>query len=414
MSYHIFGKDSEPSCPAFSKPYTDESISSWLTRISFDHGLNRSSLLRLITADQKNFQGDWGIDRVFKGPKIHTLASHTNCTVDEILETTLMSFNGKLFQACAHIGIPSIWTVKDYQQVSLLSPDAKTNTLFCPSCFAKKENPVYYKKQWRLTVSFVCTDCGCYLKNRCPHCKRASSGMNTPDASARTIDEYFLQCSNCYNDVSACVPQQADEHICQLQLRINICLKNGYSETGHLSVEYFKVLRKLVALLLRKRQRGNLNAFVKYVYAFHDVTDFNPRLYNLDVARLPLKYQAELFNMACWLLDEWPNRFLDLCQHYHVSSADIMYGMGQTPLWFEAEIRSGLDMYNDTKWRARKKYRYQRDPDFDITLIKCDIRSDYDYDPDEAYYAEQKYNFVGELRILSLKKAITATTRYHK
>jgi hypothetical protein len=393
MSYHIFEKGSD-LLPAFSKPYADESLSSWLTRLSFDHGLNRSALLKFIGADHKNYLGDWGIDRVLSGPKIKALSSHTNCTRDEILETTLMYYNEKLFQVSAYSGIPSRWTVKNYQETSLLRPDAKTNTLFCPSCFKGKDKPVYYRKHWRLTVSFACTECGCYLMNHCPHCKRGSSGMNAPEITAGTIDEYFLQCNNCRNDISACMPRQAPAHVIRLQSHINYCLAYGRNEAGYNSVEYFRLLYKVVSLLLKKRQRDNLSAFVKDFFAMHNVVDFNPRLYNLNVAQLPLKHQAELFAIATWLLDEWPARFIGLCKKHYLSNADILNWFGETPAWFESEIQKSLDEYRHGKWKKRIHYRDRPQVEFDTTTILCDNRSDYDYDQDEVYYTGKDYDFI--------------------
>ena len=414
MSYHIFEKGSD-LLPAFSKPYTDESLSSWLTRLSFDHGLNRSALLKFIGADSNYHQGDWGIDRVFNGKKIHALASHTNCSAAEIQETTLMYYHGKLFNASAHNVIPPIWTVKSYHEESLLKPDAKTNTLFCPSCFSKKDTPIYYKKQWRLSISFVCPDCECYLMDHCPHYKKGSSGMNAPEVSARTIDDYFLECSKCGNDISACVPRRAPKHIIEMQSQINKYLKNGCNETGQGSVEYFKLLYKITALLLIRRKKDNLGAFIKHLYTLHNVVDFNPKVYNLHIAKLPLKLQAEVFSMASWLLSEWPNRFIGLCKKYHLSSADILRRCSDTPDWFEYIVRSHLDVFSDGRWRSRVRYRYQATTELDTYSIRCNNHSDYDYDADEAYYSGNPDNFIMGYTRYPLKSHHCATDLiYHQ
>jgi hypothetical protein len=386
MSYHIFDKDSS-LLPAFSKPFPDESLSSWLTRLSFDHGLNRSSLLRFIGADTFKQPGDWGIDTVFKGEKVQALSRHTNCTIEEIHETTLMSFNEKLFRVTPQSGISSRWVVRNYREKSLLRPDAKTNTLFCPSCFAKKNEPIYYRKQWRLTVSFVCLDCGCYLMDGCPHCKRGSSGMNTPKTGAFSVNQYFLECDNCQNNIHECVPLQAAVHILDLQQSINHCLKYGRNERGHDSVEYMQLLYKLARLLLRKRRNDNLSSFIKSLFASHQVVDFNPRLHSLKMESLPLKYRAELFAIAKWLLDEWPGRLMKLCRKYHLSAADILSSCGETPAWFEKVIEDSLPNYSDRRWKTRKRYPYYIDHELESRKIRCNNRSDYDYDPDEAYYS---------------------------
>jgi hypothetical protein len=242
MSFSVFGEQSN-LLPEFSKPYADELLSSWLTRLSFDHGLNRSALIKLmgITCGQRSY--DWSIDRLSCSKMFNQMAGYVNCTAKEIRNATVWCYENKLFSSYENKAFPGIWAAKRVMQ-GIRKESNKANMLYCPSCLAKPGNPVYYKKQWRLAVSFVCVECNCYLRECCPHCGKGSSNMNDLFSAYKyeTSGDYLLACGHCEKDISQCEPEPAPEHLIIIQQKLNTYLEQSYSSTPRYSVGYFNLL----------------------------------------------------------------------------------------------------------------------------------------------------------------------------
>nr|WP_067054264.1 TniQ family protein [Mucilaginibacter sp. L294] len=212
MSFSVFGNKSR-LLPAFSKPYPDEILSSWLTRLSFDHGLNNARLLKMLL-DKKD-TNNWHVDRSFNDEQVAALAAYTNCSPDEIKNTTLLSYENRLYEPQSKSMVPSTWTPKKHTSKKVCPKVHKEHSglFFCPGCLSRPNRPVYFRKQWRLAISFVCPGCGCYLKETCPHCKSGGSSrcMKLKESLDKTIDEYLLACHQCQEDISQCMAEVAPE-----------------------------------------------------------------------------------------------------------------------------------------------------------------------------------------------------------
>jgi hypothetical protein len=391
MSFRIFEKGSN-CLPAFSKPYPNESISSWLTRLSFHHGMKRSMLIRLTGSTTKRYLSAWGVDTAFNNKMLAELASYTNCSIEEIKNTTLLTYAGRLFDLTPQGSIPQIWLATKAGETASYRKDYGSGTLFCPSCFAKQANDIYYKKHWRIGISFACLECNCYLRSSCPHCKNGPSDMNDPITAplGQNINEYMLECRNCTGNVSHCVPVPAPKYIMEMQHQLYQSLDRVHNPAFGGTISFFKLLYKMTGLLLSKRERTPLSRLVRQVYRIHDhVVDLNPELYSISVKTLPLKHQADIFSMALWLLDEWPNRLLELGKEFRVSSSDILNRLTGLPENIVQIIQKELGGFQGGEWRVRKQIKMPPfENELDYFHIKCKNTNDYDYDTDNTYYQE--------------------------
>src|ERR1700754_2088326 len=255
MSFSVFEKNSK-LLPAFCQPYPNEALSSWLTRLAFDNGMNRSLMIANFDLGIHHEKTALNIDRIREVEKIDLLSSYTNCSVAGIRNTTLHTYENKLFAKRPDGVIPAKWiTINNVRARHCINKNTytkgKDNVLFCPSCLSDRSQPVYYRKSWRLSVSFVCPDCGCYLREACPHCGLPSSNMNKLDEMPDydSIDEYLLACGSCKKDISDCVAEPAPAHIIKLQKHINEYLDQPYNVTERYSVGYFRVIHGLVRFL---------------------------------------------------------------------------------------------------------------------------------------------------------------------
>lgn len=384
--FRIFDNSAQ-TLPAFVKPYPDELLSSWLVRLSFEHGLNKSMLLRQLGLVKEASK----IDKCNDDRELSMLANLANCTIQEIREMTLESYRNKLFAVnnFSYSKIPSVWITKShFRSKSGLRTE---NLLFCPSCLSKENKPAYFRKHWKLSISFVCTECCCYLKDCCPHCGISASAMNTGAQVGinQTVRDYMLTCGGCLNDISECIPDIAPQAIMDMQTMINKYLKQPDSNTIRNSVKFFLILQKTAIMLQSKWIRENHCSLLSNVIRDSGVNCALDDRYQL--ARLPLKQQANLYAMAKWLLDEWPVRFIKYCKMSKIAREDLLKHYPDTPEWFQTRVNSGLPERIPVTKSAPKA----KEPEIERYLIEIEgtnngmcNRSNYDYDPDEKYYIE--------------------------
>ncbi len=137
----------------------DESLSSWLIRLSRRHYCNT-----------KNFCAFYGLESLLKS------------SID--VEGNLLLIQNNLN---IQIGLPSV--LKDKvphfkwdrgRSKWLIEPNRKGHSglnsfsKFCPKCLKEKG---YYQLKWKLNLFVGCIECGCYLIDCCSKCGRTSSPL---------------------------------------------------------------------------------------------------------------------------------------------------------------------------------------------------------------------------------------------
>jgi hypothetical protein len=90
--------------PGFCKPYPNELLTSWLTRLPHNHGMGMRELYQHIWPDHGPRVD---IDSCIDGEQIYRLALATNCTENEVSETTLLGYRNKLFTKTGTPGMES-------------------------------------------------------------------------------------------------------------------------------------------------------------------------------------------------------------------------------------------------------------------------------------------------------------------
>ena len=369
--------------PAFSRPYEDEVLSSWLTRLAFDNGLNRRMLL---TGAGLKLEGktDFNIDHLNDIGALDVLSDYANCSSDAIRNASLHYYNNKLFTVKNNGIIPLIWQAK--RPVSIFNDaSGQGNLLFCPSCLARRDHPVYYRRKWRLSISFVCLQCKCYLREVCPHCSKPSSKMRDVSAMAdyKNCDRYLLACGTCKGDISKCIPQTAPEHIIRMQQQINNYLDQPYSTKERYSVGYFKVVHGIARMLLKNSLNLRYGPFVSYVYHQTQTVDYRLDHRNADLADLTVRQRADVFRMAMWLLEEWPGRLTKLCIKYRLNQKSMLSIVPDAPLWYYNAIG---DLPDGTSKEDRVPKRWTLSVEDLQSIEDRRRRWRYDIDVQEEYY----------------------------
>jgi len=74
------------------------------------------------------------------------------------------------------------------------------------------------------------------------------------------------------------------------------------------------------------------------------------RIEYMDVAQ-----RAMILDVASWLLDEWPNRFIKFCEKNAIWKTDLMRDMANAPDWYSGVIEKHLTREH---WRGKRDLRY--------------------------------------------------------
>ena len=319
--------------PAYSKPLPDELLSSWLTRMARDHGLHIFEFCNLCWPKVALFERD--IDRNGKDAVLGSIARRTNCCLEEVKTTTLRYFEHKLYD-------PSV--KKDYGRTKWMLPigresfkHKKKGLLFCPCCLQRDAENPYYRKKWRLALSFACVDCGCHLQDCCPWCDAPICFFrNAIGLVNQATFKNWVVCSNCKRDLRESKTKPASEEHTQVQRHLYEILQYGYSSNVMYPILYFDVLHQIIQLLITCRPRLQSlrrDLFEQQKMPFFILSSSIPIFELLDSE---MRMQVTL--MAYWLLSEWPERFLFYCKKHELRSTDVLPRFKNAPFWYEGTI----------------------------------------------------------------------------
>lgn len=236
--------------PAYINPETDELFSSWYCRLAINH------CVKPLTFIKHNFGHNapiFGRDIDYLKPDyvVNFLLNHTPLSSKEIDRLFLTSYNDIYFNNYSN---------RKSHILSLGLNNRKRKrfgTMCCPKCLST--NP-YYKKEWRLFSTIVCTKCQSSLIDRCPNCQKpisyhliySSGNQSIPDLSF-----IFSLCWYCKMDLSTFKLPKATDLEIQYQNFINLTLDIGFN---HYTPYSFSFINGLI-LLCRAARGTRKNKF---------------------------------------------------------------------------------------------------------------------------------------------------------
>jgi hypothetical protein len=376
MTFTLFAEKNKV-LPAFCKPNESEVLSSWLTRLAYGHGLTTVKLCRLILNKQYGLNKD--VDKLIREEQLSLLAERTNSTIEQVQATTLASYKNILFFSPDVIHCKEVWLLpsKYLEYKGQHCYNFHSGLLYCPGCLKKR---AYFKKEWRLAISFVCPQCGCYLLDKCPHCGKGNSFMDEQSAFIwNSLDGYMVGCHSCGKDVTECEPAMASAELVSLQRHLYDIIKCNALGALYIKEFYLKVLYAVCSLLLRKNNGGLRNLA-------EDVFELNGVLYNHlrhhELRMLDTKHRASVISAGHWLLQKWPERFLNLCRNNYVVREDVLEELPPLPSWFIDPIY--YDLERRTPYKFERKTRQVAE--YTVRRKEIPIKTvDYDYDIDEYF-----------------------------
>ncbi|MCZ8354120.1 MAG: TniQ family protein [Cyclobacteriaceae bacterium] len=317
----------------YVQPNRDELLTSWLVRNS------RAQLTKVHTFCSSNWPAleVWNrdVDRFPNPLMLSMLAYYTDTKFKVVYETTLKSYTGKLFESDAvthsnYILPTGIWHRKRKLK----------GLLFCPKCLASDGEQPYYRKVWRLSMSFVCSKCKVELLDSCPKCHSPIAFFRNDFISKSDIPRSNLNnCSSCGFNLTMAKSNIAKKNEVEAQL-----LLEQYLVVGRLKdnpPKFYDVVLHLIWTLTSRNKRltrfqirvNNTNPIFKKYRKKMPKKKLNLfSLYNFKERKI-------LFNISIWLLADFPYRLLKLMLETNTTSKAILGEDKKLPFWFKNGVK---------------------------------------------------------------------------
>jgi hypothetical protein len=308
-------------------------LSSWVVRLAAQNALKLHTFSQMMWPAVPIWNRD--IDNSATDDVLATLALRTGVAPDRVRETTLQSYEGRLFEKHNPRG-STVWLLPlgIYHRTRL-----RSGTQFCPDCLAY-ETP-YYRKSWRLALSVVCLVHNRPLVDRCAcdapiNFHRGDLG----DVGAFQAASSMTVCYRCGFDLRKCGGSSFTlPLLCaalETQSRSNEALAKGYirladGSTVHSNL-FFAGFRQLLQILSHGRLAASLrDSTAKWRRLPAYAPSFNGRISAIE--KLPVHDRTVLIAMAGGWLNDWPQTFVKDCKTAGLTATDICRNLTRVPYW---------------------------------------------------------------------------------
>lgn len=216
--------------------------------------------------------------------------------------------------------------------------------MFCTGCLQHDAGTPYYRKRWRLALSFACVDCGCYLHDCCPWCgSPVCFFRNSIGLPNQTTFKNWVTCFQCKRDLRDSEVKPAQRQMIEVQKNLYSILNDGMNSRIFYPIQYFDVLSQIVKMLISYRAR--LQSLRKDLFKYHNVPYFIEQCNKPKFEALEYTKRIQVIMIAYWLLNEWPERFLFYFKKHKLTSSDALSGFKDAscgyrdaPFWYESVI----------------------------------------------------------------------------
>lgn len=339
--------------PCRYRPKPDELLSSWIVRLSA--GL----VVRLQTFTTKHLamhSGFWtgDVDRKARHDLLKTLAENTNISYENALNTTLSSYQGKLWNEFSERHLAWITGIGRYGRWR-----NGFGQQYCRLCLINDQEP-YFRKKWRLAFHVTCLEHRIYLRDCCNGCSSPIE-FHTGDFGVKLLPEKcrITICRHCHSDLrneGLHEDIEAPDEILKIQGWMNDCLVNSYGSIDGLntypSILIFSGLRRLISIQTSSTRTNRISADLKRSYGQLELTENYPNHAHFESLRIGDRTWALLGLLK--LLENWPNEFVSRFRNNRISSSYLIPYRNGLPYW----LSSILDWYlNDEDYSPSEHER---------------------------------------------------------
>lgn len=320
----------------------NEILSSWMVRLAFANGFP----LHTFYANLLGYKAPiWNrdTDRHPAQALLDVLIRHTDQSSATLQTLTLNAYNGILFEQLPLIGTaPWILPVGVFHRTR-----RRAGMQFCPVCLQLDTVP-YYRRTWRLALYAMCEYHQCVMQEHCPSCHAPVAYHRHGIGRRKTIPEQPLRlCHYCGFDLSRTHPiylNWPDARSWLLFGAIISLFEQGAWYCGQLTppcgVPFFQGFHSLVSVI-NGRYGHRLRQHLGKTFGLTIGSDHPAQ--HLEFEHLSAQERLKLLLAATWLLDDWPNRFVELCIQTRFTRSRMAEDLHSLPFWLACVIDEYLD-----------------------------------------------------------------------
>lgn len=292
------------------KPYEDELLSSWLTRLSHLNYLSLTTFLGSYFPNKGYSRVDIDLYE-YNNSFFQTISKLTKIPIQDIKRLRLFKYEGfieeKIHTAGRHHWFTPLHSSNEAKNLFF-------GIRFCPKCLKEKS---YFRDKWRIMFINACTKHNCFLLNKCPKCSIPISFTKT------VISAQIYNCFNCNYDLREAqidLINNSSKEFYYMNLLNDITKKGYYIFQGkkYMSMGLFFLLRILV--------RNILKTTTKYEYFY--IEQYSPK---------ELYY---VISEALSLLENYPKNLIYFCEKTKLTNNSVFFDkyrnrLKDIPSWFK-------------------------------------------------------------------------------
>jgi transcription elongation factor Elf1 len=208
--------------------------------------------------------------------------------------------------------------------------------MFCPKCLKNDGDTPYFRKQWRLSFSVICSKCGVYLHDRCPNCGKPVVFFRIELGKKDELPSKSIAiCYHCDFDLRETPTVQASVKLARGQRTFYRILQEGWNKEVIYPHQYFDVVYQLLKVLksssirCRKLQNDLSVRFGTQEVIMDLISEKRSFEY------LPLNLRIVLLKQIWWLLGDIERHFITVAKYHNVTSFVLFNDLDYRPFWFE-------------------------------------------------------------------------------
>lgn len=222
-----------------SKPFKDELLTSWLTRMSIEHNRTLPQFISLFIRHEGSSITRTDLDFQYNDKLFKTLSQKSNLSFNQIYQMSLRSEEGHLFTCNDCIYSPR-------QIRKLIDKRTHHGLMYCPKCLSEDEIP-FFRKKWRYTFYNACPKHKVFLTDRCWACYERINFSKIKHMKNLAI------CNKCENDLTQTFTSKIPSHF----------------EYGLKAIKWFEKGLKRGYFIINKQKVKSLFVFEAYTRLVH-------------------------------------------------------------------------------------------------------------------------------------------------
>lgn len=334
--------------PAHPHPYSDELLSSWLVRVAHANGLKVQTFChREFGANHQVWNRD--IDRLAPDWLLRRLAEGTGLPFDAVCQTTLLPYYRYLYHQHPLSG-PLRWILP----LQIYHRKRQGFGLqYCSPCLAEDAEP-YFRRAWRVAFYTFCPIHNVMLQDRCPVCGNGVAFHRLELGRSQLPDHVSLSiCAYCGFDLRQAIAtsiEDGDDKIFYLWRNALVLTTGNRGTETPSGPNYLDVLHHFCKLCTSRRLAPQLRA---YLCAQKGNTHVSLAPAGILFEQRSVSERHHVFDLALWLLDQWPVRLLQAHKDHAVRYNELLKDFDKPPDWYSQTVHK-LNHPEDRKYETNQ------------------------------------------------------------